>query len=160
MTVVSNTSPITNLAAIGRLDLLHQLFGRVLVPQAVAEELAQDAENSPGRVIVDDVDWLAVYTVNDAALAASLELDIGEAEAIVLAGELNAQFLLIDERRGRHAAAKLGLTTIGVVGVLIEAKRQRLIDSLRPLLDELIARAGFWVSRSLYAQALREVSEL
>ena len=87
------------------------------------------------------------------------ELDHDEATAIALAVERQAEVVLIDERRARAVATRLGLNVVGVLGVLVEAKRKALIPQLKPLLDDLITRAGFWVSAQLYEQVLQAVGE-
>ncbi len=78
---------------------------------------------------------------------------------IACAIDLNASLLLIDEQHGRTVAQRLGLRVIGLLGVLIEAKHRGLIPAVRPLLDALINRAGFWVTRDLYVQVLRAAAE-
>jgi uncharacterized protein len=88
-----------------------------------------------------------------------LELDPGEAEAIACALEGSATLLLIDERRGRRVAQQLGISVIGLVGVLLLAKRRGLVAQIRPLLDGLRQRAGFWMSEALYARVLQEAEE-
>ena len=91
--------------------------------------------------------------------AMSNELDRGEAEVIALALELEANQILIDERRGRLVAARLNLRYIGILGILVEAKSQGLIPAVKPLLDALIDRAGFWIAAPLYDSVLRQVEE-
>lgn len=83
----------------------------------------------------------------------------GEAEAIALAIELRADLLLIDERLGRIVAARNEVEIIGVMGVLVQARRLGLIPSVKPILDDLIAAAGFWVSGPLYRRVLESVGE-
>lgn len=87
----------------------------------------------------------------------SSELDKGETEAIALALELEAEQVLIDERRGRRIAARLNLRYTGVLGILVEAKNRGLISEVKPLLDALINQAGFWVAAPLYRSVLQIV---
>jgi hypothetical protein len=87
-----------------------------------------------------------------------LELDRGEAEALALAAELKADLLLIDESKGRAIAARLGFVHIGLLGMLVQAKQRGLIVAVKPILDDLIARAGFW-SAELYQRVLQAASE-
>lgn len=158
---VCNTSPLTNLAAVGQLALLPRLYGRIHIPNAVALELrAADCESS-GYVPIESLGWLVVRSVGDRAFVESLRLylDEGEAEAIALAMELGADVLLMDEQAGRRIATRLGLERVGAIGVLRRAKSVGLIPAVRPVLDDLIARAGFWIRPSLYASILSDVGE-
>jgi len=114
-----------------------------------------------GSTEVQTFDWIETCAVIDRTLVDSLsdELDIGEAEAIALAVEMQAEQVLIDERRGRLVAARLNLRYTGILGILVEAKSQGLIDRVKPLLDALIYQAGFWVAEPLYNSVLRLVDE-
>jgi len=87
------------------------------------------------------------------------ELDPGEAEAIALAKELKADLLLMDERRGRRVASRLGLRFVGLLGILVEAKHKGLIKAVKPILDSLITKAGFWLGNRLYTRILETVGE-
>lgn len=86
-------------------------------------------------------------------------VDAGEAEALALALEVSAERILIDDAAGRAIALNLGLTITGVLGVLLMAKQQQLIAAVRPLMDDLIAQAGFWVSEELYQRVLYQADE-
>jgi len=116
--IVSDTSPINNLAAINQLELLRQLYGTVIIPEAVYRELTD-----------------------------------------ALALELEAEQVLIDERLGRIVAARLNLRYTGILGILVEAKSQGLIPLVKPLLDDLINQAGFWIAEPLYNSVLELVNE-
>lgn len=161
MIVVSNTSPINNLAGINQLDLIRKLYGSVIIPNAVYQELTSSNFPVAGAMEVQTLDWISVRQVSNLTVVNSLkkELDLGEAEAIALALELNAARLLIDERRGRIVAARLNIEHTGVLGILVEAKSKGIISSVKPLLEALINRAGFWVSESIYHYVLELAGE-
>ena len=153
MIVVSDTSPITSLVKIDRLYLLERLFRRVLIPDAVHKELQKSHSSLPA--------FIEVCSAKDRELVLQLaaRLDQGEAEAIVLAKELNAKVLLIDERLGRSVAKKEGLKITGLMGVLIEAKQRKFITSVEAEIGQLEVRAGFRISKAVRADALRLAGE-
>lgn len=159
MIVVSNTSPINSLAAINRLHLLQQLYGSVIIPEAVYRELKVGLV--PAAREVQKFDWIQTLPVANRTLVAELSeaIDEGESEAIVLAIELNAELLLIDNLKARSKAVRLGLDLIGLLAVLQEAKNQGLIPAAKPVLDDLIVIAGFRVGTVLYDRVLQDVGE-
>ena len=114
---MSNTSPIFNLACINRLNLLHDQFADVWIPQAVEEELRNVSEGAIRKTIeqASQTGWLKTRTASNASLISLLRVDLhqGEAEAIALALEVKANRLLIDERDGRTWARQLGLALTG-----------------------------------------------
>jgi uncharacterized protein len=157
--VVSDTSAITSLAAIGYLSLLRELYGTVIIPEIVYRELLGPPV-SAGAEEAQRYDWIQVRSLTDSSanrvVVESLrnELDSGESEAIALALELEADLMLIDERLGRNVARRVGLKVTGAIGVLIKAKEQTLIEEVRPLLDALRSEAGFRIAKDLYERAL------
>lgn len=161
MIVVSDTSPVLNLARIERLELLVLLYRQVVIPSAVQEELLRSESDLPRAIDLASQPWLIVATANDQERVRELHerLDLGEAEAIVLAIELGAGLLLMDERRGRRAASAEGLAVTGLLGVIAAAKRAGLIELAKPVLDELIHHARFWIGPDLYTEVLRELGE-
>jgi uncharacterized protein len=160
MLVVSNTSPLTNLAAIGQFELLRQLYGK-FIADAVWHELNAGNTRHPGQEEVARADWIECHTVQNQPLvqALSRDLDVGESETIALSLELGANITLLDEREGRRAAQRLGLRTIGVLGTLLDAKTQKLINMVEPLLKALRVEAGFYVSNDVYEQVLLLANE-
>lgn len=122
---VSNSSWLITLEGIGRLALLNQLYGDVTVPRAVAAEV--------GSAIPA---WMQIRDVQNIHMAQSLGLQLGsgEAEAISLALELSAERLIPDDKKARSAARRLGLPIMGTVAVVIRAKQQSLVSSVRLIL--------------------------
>jgi predicted nucleic acid-binding protein len=112
--VVCDASPIIALSAVGRLSLLHQLYGKILVPEAVAQEVISGRAGQPGAD---------------------------------------------DERLARRVASRLGLSVVGVLGVLLEAKKKGCLTAVRPVLDDLLTQAGFRIGSDLYALALSTAGE-
>ena len=162
MIVVSDTSPILNLARIGRLELLPSLYEQVVIPPAVFGELTASASQDFPAIDTARNSWLLLGTPKDQERVLQLraDLDAGEAEAIVLAVELQANLLLVDERRGRRTAEALGLRITGLLGVLADAKQAGLIEFVKPLLDDLIQKARFWIGPELYREVLVELDEM
>ena len=160
MIVVSNSSPLIALARISCLDLLQALYTQVFMPQAVHQEVVGLNQEREGAATIATASWLKVCMIQDSIAVKLLQeqLDRGESEAIVLALEISAQLLLIDEARGRRIAQSRGITHIGTIGILILAKRQKLIPSGTLLLD-LLSEIGFRMDSSLYKRAKNLMGE-
>ncbi len=161
MLVISDTSPITNLLKVNRLNLLKDVFGSVIIPDQVNRELLAWKEGGADISSYQDAGWIEVAKPCNNQLFKELQihLDIGEAEAIALAKEMKAEFLLIDERKGRKIARSLNLNAVGLIGVLLEAKRRGFVEKVAPILDELRSNAGFWISDAFYNQVLSKAEE-
>ncbi|WP_414756275.1 DUF3368 domain-containing protein [Anabaena sp. CCY 9910] len=165
MIIVSDTSPITNLAAIGQLDLLRQLYGSVIIPKAVYNEMVGVNKIVPGAVEVQTLSWIQTQTVINSLQVTEIQennesIHLGEAEAIILSLEMKADLLLMDERRGRIVATNYGINVTGLLGVLLQAKKQGLIPVIKPLIDQLITQADFRVSPQLYTIVLEASNEV
>jgi uncharacterized protein len=158
--IVSNTTPLSELAKIDRLDLLHSLFTTILIPPTVYAELTTG--NHPAAIMISATPWIVTQPVKQAERIAQLlqtpGLDQGECAAIALAEELKADRLLIDERAGRKLAQTLGLPIIGTMGILLLAKEAGLLAVIAPLLDDLIDH-GTWISPAFYQQVLQMAGE-
>jgi uncharacterized protein len=157
MTVVSDTTAISNLLHTGQLQLLRDLFGKVIVPQQVLGELGAVAGFAEA---ISKADYIVV--VNCSAILDSLQqndaLDEGEKAAISYAVDNTADLLIIDELNGRKAATALGLNIIGTIGILLLAKKKKIIKTIRQYLDDLRAN-GFWISEKIYVEALKLANE-
>jgi predicted nucleic acid-binding protein len=158
--VISDSSPIRALNHLDLLSLFKDLYGSVIVPEAVAEELRRPTSTCIAIEIVGMPGFdVRSPTLSPAALGVPGDLDPGEMQAITLALELKADLVLMDERKGTAAARGLGLSTIGVFGMLLEAKRRTLIDRLLPLVDRLIGELRFYVAPALREQLARLAGE-
>lgn len=157
MIVVADTTPINYLILIEEIDVLPKLYGRVIIPHAVSEELLRS--RAPVKVqewMKQPPDWLEVLSptvVVDAKLA---KLDAGERDAIALAEELSADQLIVDELLGRREAERRSLPVIGTIGVLREAAEVGLLD-LRSAFERL-RQTSFHVSPAILASLLNDLS--
>ena len=158
--VVSDTSPIRALAHLGLLDLLRDIFGQVLVPAAVESELRKATPRLP-TLTISQLPFIQVQSPqNQARVQQFLQtLDPGESEALVLALEVQAPTLLMDETKARQVAQQLSLNITGTLGVLVRAKRRGLIPEVRLLMDRLQNELLFFVSPKVRADILRLAGE-
>jgi len=156
--IISDTSVISNLISIEHIFLLEALYQKVIVPQAVYQELSRYHPIFLDEIMKEKSPFLEVKTVMDKnrvyQLKQKAKLDDGESEAIILALELKTELLLIDERKGRAEAQMLGIKITGLLGVLLEGKTKGLIIAVKPLMDRLIEDSDFWISHVLYDKIL------
>ncbi|MBY0262018.1 MAG: DUF3368 domain-containing protein [Phycisphaerales bacterium] len=136
------------------------MYAEVLIPPGVVAELLVPVRGLPSFSL-EACPFLKVCEPSDAGRVDSMRasLDRGEAEAIALAIELHAETVLIDERRGRRVARRMGLVTVGVIGLLQQAKEAGRIAAIAPLVVELRNRIGFRVSEGILASVLRDAGE-
>lgn len=156
--VVSNTTPIVSLLKLNKLDLLHQLYNQIYIPTAVYKEV-EAGKDKVYYQNLSKIDWINIIDIDDKqAVKYFLDLDSGEAEAIVLATELNADLILMDEKLGRYYAKHAELKITGTIGILIKAKSNGFIDELKPLIEELMHK-GVWIKDNLKSEILKLIGE-
>jgi hypothetical protein len=156
--VVSNSTVLIGLARINKLDLLKNLFSKVYIPAAVFNELTR--VNKPGSSEIKKASYLIQKSPKDSQEVALLlgNLDRGEAEVLALSKELNADLVLVDEEKARKAGVIAGFEIMGLMGVLLMAKRNGLLKSIRPLIDELVKKK-FRVAEDIVAAILKSAEE-
>jgi hypothetical protein len=156
--VILNNTPLVALWSLGRLTLLRDLYGEVLIPQAVYEEFLA-VERPIRQTALAEAPWIKVTSLSDPRQAlVYVGLDQGEAEVLALANERSARLVIIDELKGRRYAQRLGLPLTGVVGVLLTAKHHGLIPALAPLIDQLL-QEGLFLAPELVEKALELAGE-
>jgi len=154
MKVVSNSSPLIFLSAIGLLELLKNEFREISIPEVVYEEITSN--DLKGSNEVRNADWIKVMPVkNKDALTFSSLLDKGEEDAILLASEQKADLLLIDDLAGRRAASMHGINVMGTLGFLKIMHKKGRIRNLKTFLDDL-KKQGLWMNEDLYKLMLED----
>jgi len=161
---ISDSSTLIHLAGIGRLELLREFYGNILISPAVWREVVEEGKERPGAREVKDAHksgWIEVIVPNNESVVRLLERELhkGEAEAIALAIERHPTIIFLDELEARRVANIYGLRKTGVIGILIRAKLESKVPSLREELDRLRSEAGFWMGDEIYRRALKSVAE-
>lgn len=154
--VVSDTSPLLNLALIEQLTLLESQFSSITIPSQVWEELADGEAGLDALRALRDKEFLTVVEVEQSDLFTEIfhELDLGKTAAICHAIEQGADLILLDEKDGRQVARRHDLTVTGIIGILLRGAKggdtelEQELDALR--------EAGFWISDDLYSRVLSE----
>jgi predicted nucleic acid-binding protein len=159
--IVSDTSCISNLLIIGKLQLLKNTYHNIIIPPAVFNELMALEKFGKNVDELKQASWIEIVPPTEASTKyiSGFFLDRGETEAIALAYEIKADILIIDEAAGRNVARELGIYTTGLIGVLIKAKNEGFLTSVKDTLDHLVLLAGFRVSEKLYNDVLILVNE-
>ncbi len=160
MNLVVDSSALIALARIGQLDLLHQLAKTIHVPEGVYEEVANQGTLRPGTSELGQFNWILRKRVSDQASVNDLlsRFGRGEAEAIVLAAEVQADFVILDDATARSVAEQKGQAVVGTLGLLVHAKERGLIERVEPIMNELM-ESGFYVDSRLYGTILQQAGE-
>lgn len=158
--VVVNTSPIIYLSSINQISLLKKLFQKVFIPDAVKREVLSGGKDSFGVREIKGEKWIKTQTIKNELAKKYLltDIDDGEAEVIILAEELEASTIIMDDRLGRKIAKLRGFNVIGTLRILVAAKEKGLITVIKPLIKKL-KEVGFWISDDVYRAILKQAKE-
>lgn len=148
MTVVSNSSPLIVLYKCHLLQILHHLFEKLLIPQAVHDEVVRNTKDRLQSEAIMRCDFITVQAIPDQAFHLSHKLSTGEVEAIILAATAKADFLLLDDKRAQKEARTLGLTVIPTFALLVKAAQKGLIPNFDSVLNDL-QRTNIFLNREL-----------
>lgn len=162
MIVVANASPLIGLSAVNSLGLLNSLFGAIHISEAVYREIVISGRGRVGSAEVASAAWIQRHEISDTAAVSRLmtaaKLNTGESETLILATEITADLVIIDERPARRHAFAQKLPVTGTIGVLMLAKTRGLVSEIKPLLDALTG-FGMRLDHDLYRYALRRAGE-
>ena len=154
--VVANTTPLIALADIGQLELLRKLYGEIWIPEAVLDEI----KTEPAKTEVSSSEWIKIkeiFKTEDKQLFRA-KLHAGEVEVMILADEVNADLLIMDDNAAKKTAKFLGMKVTGTLGVLVRAKKEGYLPMVKPSLDALISD-GLFVSDKVYQYVLDAAGE-
>lgn len=156
--IISNTTPILSLLKINKLEILKELYGQVIIPNAVYQEI-EEGKHKEYYKDLTKIDWLIIKRIKDeSSRDYFVDLDDGEAEVLILAKELNADLVILDEILGRRYAKVLKYKLTGTLGVLLKSKEKGIIKSLKLLLTELTEK-GTWLNPKLIKEVLKIANE-
>lgn len=156
--VIPNTTPILSLLKIDKLVILKEIYGNIIIPYAVYEEIEKGIKK-PYYQDLTQLDWIKIKKISKPKeLSFFIDLDKGEAEVLILSQELAADLVIIDEVLGRRYAKQMDMRLTGTLGILLKAKKQGLITSVKDLLSEL-EQKGSWFNPKLLSKVLELVDE-
>ncbi len=158
--VVVNTTPLIALSHVGQLNILKKLYGEIIIPEAVYRELSVKTESVCKKTVDSSLDWIRVDKIENqmAKTMYRTQLHDGEVEVMILAKEIAADVVIIDDANAKKHAKYLDLPVTGTLGVLIKAKQKGYIDELKPVLQRMVEN-GIYISQSLIELCLKQVGE-
>ncbi|MBE9207417.1 DUF3368 domain-containing protein [Nostoc sp. LEGE 06077] len=158
--IVADSSPLISLSIIEQLELLPQLYQRILLPPAVWDEVTVQGLGLPGSLAVSQLTWIEIQTPDTLILEPlSILVDRGEAEAIALAQSIPDSTVLLDDAQARRVAERLGIRRIGMLGILRKTKKAGLIVEVKVYIEQLRTN-GIYIRSSLIDAVLKDVGEL
>ena len=154
--VIANTTPLIALANIDQLELLHELYGTITVPQAVIDEIICE----PAKHRVRSAAWIKVEAIRDSSQKELFRarLHAGEVEVMILAKEQNADLVIMDDNAAKKTAKFLGLNVTGTLGILLKAKKEGYLEKVEPIMNELILD-GLFISDTVKRYVIKEAGE-
>jgi predicted nucleic acid-binding protein len=156
--IVTDSSPLVALALVGQLELLDKLFKYVIIPETVYHEAAEEGKPGSAEIAAWGKGKLSKAQDQNIVEAFMISLDPGESEALAIYDEAKADYLLIDEKKGRKTAMVKGMNVIGSIGVLLMAKQEGLVAEVKPLMERL-RRSTVYFSDSLLDLAISRAGE-
>jgi predicted nucleic acid-binding protein len=145
--VIADSGPILSLALVDKLSVLDQLFDDIRISKAVWEEISND-DTKPYhdrivRYFKDKVETIKGYN------NLTFIMDYGESESVILYKELNANFLLIDDKKARNIAENFNINCVGTLGILIKSKELGLVDNLKPIFKSFLNNKRYYSTELL-----------
>ena len=158
--VVVNTTPLIALSHVGQFSILKELYGEIIIPEAVYREVSVKSDSICKRMVDSSLDWIRVEKIQNQMAKAmyKTQLHEGEVEVMILSKEIGADVVIIDDANAKKHAKYLGLPVTGTLGVLIKAKQTGHIEALKPILHQMIEH-GIYISNSLVELCLKQVGE-
>lgn len=158
--IVTDSSPLIALAIIEQLELLPKLYPRVLIPPAVWNEVTVKGVGLPGAQAISQIQWFEIESPPAQGVAAlSILVDRGEAEALALAQAIPNSIVLLDDAQARRVAERLGISRIGTLGILRQAKKRGLISEVKPYIEQIKA-SGIYIHNNVINVILSDLGEL
>ena len=158
--IVTDSSPLIALAIIEQLELLPKLYPRVLIPPAVWNEVTVKGVGLPGAQAISQIQWFEIESPPAQGVAAlSILVDRGEAEALALAQAIPNSIVLLDDAQARRVAERLGISRIGTLGILRQAKKRGLISEVKPYIEQLKV-SGLYIHNNVVNLVLSDLGEL
>lgn len=160
MNVVCNSSTLIALARTNNIDILEKVIKKLTIPHAVYEEIVIRGAGRPGSMEIKEAKWIKKINVSDqeSVISLSNSLGLGESEAIVLAKEIKADLIILDDDKARKAAISQGLKATGFLALLVQAKAKGVIKEVKPIMDKL-QQKGFFIGKDLYMDVIQKSGE-
>ena len=158
--VIVNSTPIILFSNIDQLNILKQIYGEIIIPQAVYDEVTAKAD-SACQNLKNNFDWIKIESIKNPHQKKMYQAKLhdGEVEVMILAQEEpKASLVILDDNSAKKTAKFLQLTVTGSLGVLVKAKKLKIIEAVKPLMDSFIAN-GFFVTQNIYDMVLEQAGE-